>query len=242
MFPIACCVAHVRCTSRSRRTTTFSGESISIIAQRDEIHVYASSDRGTHWDVVYTFAKGAIRHVHNIVYDEWGHCLWILTGDDGSECRIIRASPDFRNVDVIRSGSQQTRAAALVPTADALYFSTDTPLEDNHVYRLDRRGNVTEVAALNASSIYGCRVGNSLFFSTMVEPSAVNLGREVCLHGSPDGTRWQNLQRWKKDRWPMKIFQYGNAFMPDGKNTTNLLAITAVAVEHADLETSIWQV
>lgn len=211
-------------------------------SQRDEVYVYASTDRGSHWDVAYTFAKGAIRHVHNIVYDEWENCFWMLTGDTGSECRIIRASCDFKNVDVVLSGGQQVRTAALVPTADALYFSTDTPLENNHVYRLDRRGNLVEVAGLSSSSIDGCRVGKSIFFSTMVEPSEVNSGREVCLYGSPDGAHWKKLQQWNKDRWPMRLFQYGNAFLPDGYNTTRLLAITTTAVEHVDLETSIWRV
>ena len=42
---------------------------------RDEVHIYASTDRGTRWDVAYTFPKGAIRHVHNIVYDEWENCF-----------------------------------------------------------------------------------------------------------------------------------------------------------------------
>jgi hypothetical protein len=62
------------------------------------------------------------------------------------------------------------------------------------------------------------------------------------LHGSTDGSRWQRQQQWKKDRWPMALFQYGNAFLPDGKNTTSLLAVTTIAVEGADLETSIWRI
>ena len=66
-------------------------------------------------------------------------------------------------------------------------FSSDTPLETNHVYRLDRRGNPAKVAALSSSSIYGCNVGNAVFFSTMVEPSPINSDRTVCLYGSPDG-------------------------------------------------------
>jgi len=209
--------------------------------RRDEVHIYASSDRGAHWDVAYTFPKGAIRHVHNIVYDEWENCFWVLTGDHGSECRILRASCDFKTVDVVLSGSQQTRTAALVPTRDALYFSSDTPLETNHVYRLDRRGNLSPVAALSSSSIYGCRVSNAIFFSTMVEPSSINSSRDVCLYGSPDGIRWQRVHQGTKDRWPMRLFQYGNAFLPDGNNTTGLLAVTTIAVERADLETSIWR-
>src|SRR5258708_9405594 len=82
----------------------------------------------------------------------WPRRAWyfsnaIVAGDvsgcspgNGSECRILRVSCDFRNGDVVLSGHQQARAVALVPTPDGLYFSSDTPLEPNHVYRLDREG------------------------------------------------------------------------------------------------------
>lgn len=208
---------------------------------RDEVHIYVSTDRGASWHVAYTFRKGEIRHVHNIVYDQWADCFWILTGDDASECKILRAYCDFTSVDVILSGSQQSRAVALVPAPEGLYFSSDTPSEPNHVYNLDRRGNVTPLATLSSSSIYGCRVGEGIFFSTMIEPSAVNLEREVRVYGSLDGLHWQNLLAWKKDRWPMAWFQYGNAFLPDGHNTSGLLATTTIAVEQADLETTLWK-
>jgi hypothetical protein len=210
--------------------------------RRDEVHIYASTDQGAHWDVAYTFSSREIRHVHNIVYDEFENCFWVLTGDEGSECRILRFSCDFRHVDTIIAGNQQARSAALVPTRDALYFSSDTPLEKNHVYRLDRRGDIAEVAELSSSSIHGCRVGNSVFFSTMVEPSAINPERNVYVYGSYDGERWQRIPQGKKDRWPMRFFQYGNAFLPDGKNTTRLLAVTTIALEKTDLETALWRV
>jgi hypothetical protein len=207
---------------------------------RDEVHIYGSTDRGLTWNVAYTFPKSAIRHVHNIVYDGWEKCFWVLTGDNAWECQILRASCDFRTVDVVLSGSQQTRSAALVPTADGLYFSSDTPSESNHVYRLDRRGNLAGVADLASSSIYGCRVGDAVFFSTMVEPSKTYAEHNVGIYGSADGLRWQRLLQWKKDRWPMRLFQYGNAFLPDGHNTTCLLAVSTVAVENDDCELSLF--
>lgn len=210
--------------------------------QRDEVHIYVSTDRGASWQVAHTFPKGAIRHVHNIVYDPWANCFWILTGDSGAECRILRASCDFKNVDVILSGKQQARAVALVPAPEGLYFSSDTPLESNYVYGLDRGGNVRQLAAIGSSSIYGCRVSDAIFFSTMIEPSSVNLDREVRVYGSLDGLHWQELLAWKKDRWPMRLFQYGNAFLPDGRNTTGLLAVTTIAVERGDLETTLWNI
>ena len=210
--------------------------------QRDKVHIYGSTDHGAHWDVAYTFPKGSIRHIHNIVYDQWENCLWVLTGDEGSECRIMQAACDFSDVEIVLSGSQQTRCVALVPTRDALYFSSDTPLEQNHVYCLDRRGNLTEVAKPNSSSIYGCRVGDNIFFSTMVEPSEVNRDRKVWVYGSSDGRQFEPLLGWEKDRWPMGPFQYGNVFLPDGNNSTGVLAVTSLAVKGADFETTLWQV
>lgn len=208
---------------------------------RDAVHIYGSHDQGRTWSVAYTFPKGAIRHVHNVIYDEWAHCLWVLTGDNAAECRILRASCDFKNVDVVLAGNQQARAVALIPTRDALYFSSDTPSESNHVYRLDRAGNLRQLAPLTSSSIYGCGVGNCIFFSTMVEPSDANLDRRVRLFGSAEGSQWSSLLEWHKDSWPMKYFQYGNALLPDGSNSSGLLALTTVAVTKNDLETTIWR-
>ena len=210
--------------------------------ERAEVHIYASADRGQTWQVAYTFPAGAIRHVHNIVYDRWSDCLWILTGDEGAECKILRADCNLRNVEAVLSGNQQARAVAAIPSEDALYLSTDTPFEQNHVLRLDRTGRVEAIADLASSSIFGCRNSNALFFSTMVEPSPANLTREVHLAGSADGTNWQVLARWQKDLLPMHYFQYGNVILPDGENTTSYIAATTIAVKHDDLVTTLWEV
>ena len=210
--------------------------------ERAEVHIYASEDRGATWQIARTFPAGSIRHIHNIVYDPWSDCLWILTGDEGPECQILRASCDLQSVEVVLAGNQQARAVAAMPTEDALYLSTDTPFEKNHVYRLDRAGNAERVGDLDSSSIYGCRVGDALFFSTMVEPSAANSSREVQIVGWKSGPDWQALLRWRKDALSMRYFQYGNAFLPDGDNATQILALTTIAVETDDLTTTLWQI
>ena len=209
--------------------------------KRDEVHIYASIDKGETWNIAYTFPRGALRHVHNIVFDEWENCLWVLTGDTGAECQILRASTDFKDVHVIASGAQQARAVALIPTREALFFSSDTPFETNHIYSYSRRGILSQAAEINSSSICGCSVGDALFFSTMVEPSDTNRDRHVRMYGSADQLHWEHLLQWKKDTWPMGLFQYANAFLPDGHNTTNLLAVTTIAVTEGDLETTIWR-
>jgi len=211
-------------------------------AARDEVHIYASTDAGATWSVAYTFPKGAIRHVHNIVHDPWENCLWVLTGDYGDECRVLRATCDFSRVDAVLQGKQQARAVAAIPTADGLYFSSDTPLESNYIYRLDRQASLLQVAPISSSSIYGCRVASHVFFSTMVEPSEVNRDHQVHVYGGAgeSAKNWQPVLAWQKDRWPMGLFQYGNAVMPDGNNTTTFLALTTIAVESDDMVTSIY--
>jgi hypothetical protein len=166
----------------------------------------------------------------------------VLTGDYGEECRILRASCDFRVVEVAMSGNQQARAVALVPAEDGLYFSSDTPLEANHIYHLDRQRGLIELARLSGSSIYGCRVGDAIFFSTMVEPSRVNPDCRVRVYGSSRGMDWGSMLAWRKDAWPMRFFQYGNAFLPDGNNAGPFLALTTVAVKSEDMQTSLYSV
>lgn len=211
-------------------------------ASREEVHIYGSTDGGETWSVAYTFPKGAIRHVHNIVHDPWANCMWVLTGDYGDECRILRAACDFSAVETILQGKQQARSVAALPTQNGLYFSSDTPLEPNSVYHLDRAGKLSQLAPISSSSIYGCRVGESVFFSTMVEPSQVNLDQSVRIYGADANqpNHWQPLLSWQKDRWPMRFFQYGNAFLPDGHNATNVLAVTTIAVETDDMTTSLY--
>jgi len=211
-------------------------------ASREEVHVYGSQDDGASWQVAYTFPPGAIRHVHNVVYDRWEDCLWVLTGDYGDECRLLRASCDFSRVEIVLSGNQQVRAVAAVPATHGLYFATDTPLEKNFVYRMDRDGGVARLAALSSSSIYGCSAGDALFFSTMVEPSAVNPDQSVRVYGAREGGDWRSLVSWRKDAWSMRFFQYGNAFIPDGENTSGCLAVTTAAVQDADQTLSLFRV
>lgn len=208
---------------------------------RDEVFIYASTDAGLTWNVAYTFPENSIRHVHNIIYDRWQHCLWIFTGDYGHECRILRASLDLSTVEEVVSGNQQARAVAAVATPAGVFIASDTPLEQNYIYFLDRRGNIDPLCSIPSSSIYACQNRAGLFFSTMIEPSSVNLGRDSVLLGSGTGSDWNTIASWRKDRLSMKYFQYGNVFLPDGENRTDLLAATTVALDGADLKTFIWR-
>lgn len=208
---------------------------------RDAVRVFGSRD-GETWQVVYTFPAGTIRHVHRITYDVHAGCLWVLTGDDGDECRILRAKPDWSSVEVVLAGGQQARAVALVPRGDAVYYASDTEWEQNFIYRLERTGGTTRLAPIAASSFYGCRVGSALFFSTGVEPSRANTGRDAVLYGSADGVHWNAVVRWRRDRWHLRLFGYANIVLPSGDNDGDILAASGYAVRRQDEVTHLWRV
>jgi hypothetical protein len=67
----------------------------------------------------------------------------------------------------------------------------------------------------------------------MVEPSEVNRDRTVRVYGAEvkSSDSWLPLLEWKKDPLPMRLFQYGNAFLPGGENSTPFLAVSTIAVQ-----------
>jgi hypothetical protein len=76
----------------------------------------------------------------------------------------------------------------------------------------------------------------------MVEPSYANSDDQVRIYGSRDVENWTALLAWQKDHWPMSFFQYGNAFLPDGENNTDHLAVTTVAVKQDDQVTLLYSI
>jgi hypothetical protein len=63
----------------------------------------------------------------------------------------------------------------------------------------------------------------------------------VCLHGSLEGRNWPRLLQDPRNCWAVSFFQHGKAFLPDGRNTSGLRAISIIATRKGDLCTSLWQ-
>ncbi len=101
---------------------------------------------------------------------------------------------------------------------------------------------MTRLAPIAASNFYGCRVGRALFFSTGVEPSRVNNGRDAVLYASADGTEWEPVVRWPHDGWHLRLFGYANILLPSGDNDGEILAATGTAVRREDAVTHLWRV
>jgi len=201
-------------------------------SERREVNIYSWRQGQETWQPVYTFSPGRIRHVHGILCDPYDHKIWVTTGDSNQESGIWVTDDQFQTLAQVAGGGQQIRAVQLLFTQRHVYFGSDTPLETNHIYRLDKHtGKIEMLQAVASSVFWGCKVGDALFFSTAVEPSQVNTCRDACIWGSKDGEHWQCLARFRKDRWPLKLFQYGQILFPAGENKTEYLWFTPFATE-----------
>ncbi|MDY6867268.1 MAG: hypothetical protein SVT56_05095 [Chloroflexota bacterium] len=196
--------------------------------ERSAVHIWRWRPGTPGWSPVWRFE--GIRHVHGVFHDPYSGAIWVTTGDEDSEAGIWRTDDDFESLHRVAGDGQQSRAVQLLFTRDYVYFGSDTPNEQNHIYRMDRQGHhVDRLAAVGGSVFYGCKAGESLFLSTAVEPSEVNTRPYAEVWRSDNGDDWYRFLEFKKDILPMKYFQYGQVFFPAGPGDGRHLYCTPFA-------------
>lgn len=196
---------------------------------KDAINIYASKDLGNTWEVIYTFSKGEINHIHNIIPDYYSNKVWILTGDTDDSSSIWYSDNGFKNVVKFIGGTQQQRSCFLTPFKNVVYYSTDTPLEDNHIYTFKDKERIKREFPLEGSVIYGVKTGSRIIMSTAVEFNSdknniFNLitykrGKGIKSWDSSliiydEINSYRTIAKFKKDILPMGLFQFGTITFP----------------------------
>lgn len=198
--------------------------------ERSPVFVWRSRDAGVTWEKAFEFNQ--VRHIHGVYRDPFSDGIWVTTGDSDSECGIWVSWDDFESVQPVVGGSQQTRAVDLVFAPDHIYFGSDSPLERNFLYRFDRaKFRLERLQEVEGSVFYGKSAAGRYFFSTVVEPSAVNRARNAALWASSDGGRWERIAGFRKDFLPMRHFQYGQIRFPTSPGPADEVWATPFATE-----------
>lgn len=203
------------------------------------------------WNVVYTFPKGAINHVHNVIADSYRQCLWILTGDFGDSAAIWKVSDGFKKVERFVSGDQKWRGCVAFAVPEGLLYATDAPFAKNHVYFLQEDGTSTVIGDLSGSCIYGCQWKDKYVFSTVVEPDGRDETFLKLMFGWKRGSGiednyariylgdykegFKEIYKEKKDIYPF-IFQFGTFKFPFGLNDTEWLYFQPIATASNDMD------
>ena len=215
----------------------------------DEINIYRL-DGDLKLSVVYSFPKGDIRHIHNIIKDS--DEFVVLAGDNEPQAGIYRFNSDWSEVKPWKIGQQKYRAVVAFPCNGGLLYATDSVETENHIRFISANGEESILSSLNGSCIYGCETHNDYIFSTTVEPHegggklalfSNKLGggiksREVTMVAvSKKDLSVRQVASFKKDGWPMKLFQYGRCIFAEGQENANSVWCSPAACRHYDGKT-----
>lgn len=222
-------------------------------SKKDEVHVY-KIDEHLQSKICYTFPSGTIRHIHNILYDEYRERFFIFTGDIGDNVGIYIANNTFTEVVPYQVGQQSYRAVIGKVLKTGLLYATDAVMEDNYLFYISFSDNILrKIVSLDGSVIYGIALNNGLVFSTTVEPrpsvhskiitytdnrrgKGIKTNFVDILYVS-DNLICNKLKSYKKDFLPMKLFQYGAVMFPtlfDEKMEVELLPVSPISVKRFD--------
>ena len=198
-------------------------------ANHDAIYIYGlTHDYKT--EIVYSFKKGQIRHIHNIIPKKSGG-YYIFTGDQEKEAGIYAADAFFKKVGPVKIGKQQYRAVVGFDTEHGLLYATDAVNEKNYIYLLKKDRYLEKIDSINGSCIYGKAYNGKYYFSTTVEPdenckglmSWISrkrgkgiLSNAVHLVEVDENLNTRIILKMEKDILPMKLMQYGSIQFPRG--------------------------
>ncbi len=209
---------------------------------RDSVNIYRIS-QSLSVDIVFQFAQGSIRHIHNVVYDKDNQRYWILTGDTEKKSGIYLANYDWTEVRSVVVGDQSYRAVIGFPYCGGLLYATDAVDKSNHIFLL-KDGTCEMLSELNGSCIHGVETKSHFVFSTTVEPPegrgflnlfTYKLGNGIKSREShivafnKEMGKVEILKRLPKDIWPMKLFQYGMCLFPIGQKMGDVLHYEVMA-------------
>ncbi len=215
-------------------------------AAREEVHLYGSDD-GTQFDVAYTFSRGAIRHVHGIVFDPHRQGLWVMTGDDGEEAGLWWSDDELRSLTPVARGSQAARAVQVLPTERGLIVPSDTPEERNWIRLFDpETARFEDLEPLPGSAFSAGRAGALHVVSTAIEPSEVNRDPWVHVYVSLCGETWQPLAKFERDLALLNDVRgrllYPLVRLPEGPGSNDTLVATGQALKGLHGRLMSWDV
>lgn len=209
---------------------------------------------------VYTFKKGSINHIHQIIEDSFRDRVWIFTGDFGNAAAIWYTDNNFNTVNYFLGGAQKYRACVTFPVADGLIYATDTPLNQNYIMKIvicNEGIKEVKIGQVNGSCIYGTKYGDDWFiWSSSVEPKSDDKSGILSLisYKRADGIKtWYSyivgynnitneikiFDKCKKDIFPMGLCQFGTMMFPCGEAPQNQIIFYGSALKKIDGNTYI---
>lgn len=212
------CVLH-RSACEDEHGWTYFGEYFMNPA-RLPVRIWRLSPDLDHWEVAHEFPAGQVRHVHGVYRDPYEKdAYWVTVGDFKGECFLLKTTDLFKSFTRFGDGTQQYRAVNLFFTRDDIHWLTDSNLQQNYAYRMNRHTTrVEQGQSLDASVWYGCQTREGIFLAfTTIERGPGIHSRSSAILVSEDAFHWEKVHEFKKDFYrPVQLFKYGVISCPSG--------------------------
>ncbi|MBT9132830.1 MAG: hypothetical protein DDT40_00951 [candidate division WS2 bacterium] len=200
--------------------------------RKTEVNVFRTED-GVHWEIVYSFPKNTIRHIHVLQHDTFSSKIWFSTGDADAECMLGFADLDFSSLSIIGENSQRWRCLEFIFTEDSVYWGTDTPLVQNELLSYSRKDGRVETIANFDGPIYNLRrIGNiGYIIVTAAERGEGEWDNKAHVWHSTNLYDWEDAISFEKDRLP-NLFGFGRLSLAE--NTREQIVLSALALKEVE--------
>ena len=206
--------------------------------QRNQVQIWKIAPDLKTWEIAYSFPANTIRHVHGVYRDPHEkESFWITVGDFENECYFFKTDNKFHTLKQYGNGSQQWRAVNLFFTEHSINWISDSHLQQNFAFRMDRKGGKLEIGQpITNSGWYGVTTAENLHlaFTTVERGPAISSDRSQILI-SEDAYHWEEIFSYKKDFWrPMRLFKYGVIIPPSGNQHIEKLYLSGEGLSGLD--------
>lgn len=205
-------------------------------APRSEVPIYRSLDSGRSWQIVYTFPKNKIKHVHGCYWDPIEQKIWVFTGDFAGECLALCTNRDFSDIEWIGDGQQAYRMCNAFFEPDFIHWIMDSHLEDSYHVRMDRKTRQIQKLTLFPGPVwYIKRLTDGYYLAATAQEIGPAVHDQYShLWASKDLTIWKELARFKHDGFPKRFFKFGVIAFADGPQTSQGFYIFGEALRKLD--------
>ena len=183
--------------------------------ERGEMRIYRYSPGDESISTAYTFSANSIKHIHGVYFDKFTDSLVCLTGDDDSECRMIRSRDGFKTLDVIGEGDETWRAVSILFDRESMHYGMDAEHRSNHIYRYDRETkDRRSLGEVSGTVFYSKQLGDELFFATTAENAPSQTENVAAIwHVAANGALTE-VAKFHKDAWHGTLFMFGTIHFP----------------------------
>jgi hypothetical protein len=201
--------------------------------KKNKVNIFRTSD-GEKWEIIYSFPKKSVKHIHLLQFDPFTEKIWFSTGDADSECIFGYANDDFSDIEIVGKNDQDWRCLELIFTPEKVYWGTDNPDGQNWLISLDRHTHTLQKIAPFNGPVYNLK----RFFSGYIVMTATEGGRgerdnraHVLFTTDLEKSPWEDCISYKKDWMPL-IFGFGRLYF--AADYKNFLFLYGLALKNID--------